>query len=54
MDIIGFCATAAALKGFRFICAWCKADIGPAPKGVTEDSHGICEPCMEREFGVKK
>ncbi len=29
----------------RKVCAWCKADMGPAPDTCTNDSHGMCASC---------
>ncbi len=36
------------LKG-RLICAWCTTDLGTS--GTVEDSHGVCEQCLEKTFG---
>ena len=33
----------------RFICAWCKKDLGPAE--TIEDSHGICSKCAKTWLG---
>ena len=33
---------------YRAYCAWCGADIGPAPTGCWWDTHGICEDCEEQ------
>jgi hypothetical protein len=32
---------------YRRICAWCKVDMGEAPKGSTADTHGICPTCAK-------
>ncbi len=39
----------------RVVCAWCKPqrDIGPAPlMPEGEITHGICQECRQREFGI--
>lgn len=37
------------------VCAWCGAELGEKEpledRGVT---HGMCEPCIEREAGMGK
>lgn len=40
--------------GPRRVCAWClrdgrPSDMGPAPDGCAADTHGICEPCRDRQ-----
>ena len=35
----------------RFICAWCKTDLGPAQ--TDEDSHGVCGECKKTVFGFE-
>ena len=31
----------------RSICAWCKADMGPAKNGLANDTHSICAACRD-------
>jgi len=33
---------------YRTYCAWCGADIGPAPADCWWDTRGICEDCEEQ------
>lgn len=37
-----------SLAAPRRICAWCHRDLGPAPPGSHDDTHGMCQPpCAE-------
>jgi len=33
---------------YRTICAWCGRDLGEAPEGCTQDTHGICVLCKDK------
>jgi hypothetical protein len=37
--------------GWRSRCAWCQADMGPAPEGCDGHSHGVCKKCKDDFMG---
>jgi hypothetical protein len=40
---------------FRVLCAWCEQPIPQAHSTATLSgtSHGICQPCARRHFGLE-